>query len=181
MSSSDRAAARRRSARTFGAIAGGLAVAGGIVAATDLASVQAIPTRGQSPDQARRDRYECHNWAIEQTGVMPKRVDPAEEAAVDRAKTAERVLTGAGIGGAVGGLARATQDEDLLPGAFAGAIVGATVGAIIDRGDKTDEPDPELEEYLRALSACLEARGYEVVVPSGPQGEAEKSRDENRD
>ena len=138
--------------------------AGGAFAATDLASVQVVPTRGQSTDQARRDRYECHNWAIEQTGNAPVRVDPAEEAAVDREKNIERVLTGAGIGSAVGALAGAHDDEDPVPKIVAGGILGAAVAAITGRGKKDDEPDPEAAEYLRALSACLEARGYEVVV-----------------
>src|SRR6201996_5798888 len=33
------------------------------------------PEHGQSPDQTERDRYECHNWAVQQTGVDPSRAD----------------------------------------------------------------------------------------------------------
>ena len=29
------------------------------------------PTQNQSPDQQNRDRYECHTWAVQQTGVDP--------------------------------------------------------------------------------------------------------------
>ena len=29
------------------------------------------PAHGQSPDQTERDRYECHTWAVQQTGVDP--------------------------------------------------------------------------------------------------------------
>jgi hypothetical protein len=139
--------------------------AGGAGAATDLASVEVVPTRGQSPDQARRDRYECHNWAVEQTGNAPVRVDPAEEAAVEREADVERVLTGAGIGSTVGALAGAYDDEDPVAKIVAGGVLGAAVAAITGRAKKKEKPDPEGEEYLRALSACLEARGYKVAVP----------------
>jgi len=33
------------------------------------------PAQGQSPEQTERDRYECHGWAVQQTGVDPSRAD----------------------------------------------------------------------------------------------------------
>jgi hypothetical protein len=33
------------------------------------------PAHGQSPEQTERDRYECHTWAVQQTGVDPSRAD----------------------------------------------------------------------------------------------------------
>ena len=33
--------------------------------------VIAYPARGQSPEQQGRDRYECHNWAVGQSGFDP--------------------------------------------------------------------------------------------------------------
>jgi hypothetical protein len=146
----------------------GVAIAAGARAATDLAAVQVVPTRGQSADQARRDRYECHNWAVEQTGSAPIRVDPAEEAADERERDIERVVTGAGIGSTVGAIVGG-YDHDPLASVVAGGVLGAAVAAITGRGKKKERPDPAAEEYLRALSACLEARGYEVVVPSEPE------------
>jgi hypothetical protein len=149
--------------------------AGGASAATDLASLEVVPTRGQSPDQARRDRYECHNWAVEQTGSAPVRVDPAEEAAVDREKDIARVLTGAGIGSTVGAIVGG-YDDDPMASIVGGGVIGAAVGAIVGRAKKNKaEPDPEADEYLRALSACLEARGYEIVVPSESEEASEEA------
>ena len=143
-----------------------VAAAGVATAATDLASIQVVPTRGQSPDQARRDRYECHNWAVDQTGSAPVRVDAAEEAAVERERNIERVVTGAGVGSTVGAIVATGHQDDPMASIVAGGVLGAAVAAITGRGKKKEEPDPELEEYLRALSACLEARGYDVAVPS---------------
>lgn len=34
-------------------------------------NVIAYPTQGQSPDQQARDRYECHAWAVSQSGFDP--------------------------------------------------------------------------------------------------------------
>ena len=148
------------------AIAASVALAaGGAFAATDLASVQVVPTRGQSAEQTRRDRYECHNWAVEQTGSAPVRVDPAEEAAVERERDVERVITGAGIGSTIGAIAATGHEQDPLATVVAGGVLGAAVAAISGRGKRKETPDPEFEDYLRALSACMEARGYELVVP----------------
>ena len=46
-----------------------------------------IPNNGQSPEQTDRDRYECHMWAVQQTGVDPSRPDapPAERVVVQPA------------------------------------------------------------------------------------------------
>jgi hypothetical protein len=134
------------------------------VAAVDLAAVAAVPQRGQSADQTRRDRYECHNWAVEETGSAPRRFEPDEDSDLDRAERVDRVITGAGVGAAVGGLARATQDKNPSNGVLSGAAIGAAIGALIGRRKDRDVTDPEFDDYFRALSACLEGRGYQVVV-----------------
>lgn len=154
-----------------------IAIAAPAGATIDLAALQVAPQRGQSADQARRDRYECHNWAVEQTGVTPqaaprgddKAADDDEDTREQRADRINRVLTGAAIGAGVGGLARATQHKDASNGVLAGAAVGAAVAASTKRGRNRKpaaETDQEGNEYLRALSACLEGRGYSVALPS---------------
>jgi hypothetical protein len=155
----------------WAASAGGLiVVTGPSFAATDLAAVQAVPQRGQSADQIRRDRFECHNWAVEQTGVVPRRVDPAEETRRARGRRADRAVTGAAVGAAVGGVVRATQDENPSRGVLSGGVIGAAVGALTGRGKRADAPDPEFDAYFRALSACLEGRGYGVVIAEAASG-----------
>lgn len=145
-------------------------------AAVDLANLQVLPQRGQSAEQTRRDRYECHNWAVEQTGVAPPAAPTRDEAkATDRERRAERwgrVLAGAAIGAGVGGLIDAADEHHHYrghdaDGALAGAAVGAAIGAATGRKRERDaEVDPETNEYLRALGACLEGRGYTVASPS---------------
>lgn len=75
---------------------------GGQPPATASQLVFAYPQRGQSAEQQAKDRYECHGWAVSQTGFDPSKPPP--------------------------GGGTATQIDD----------------------------------YRRAMGACLEARGYTV-------------------
>src|SRR5271156_6495201 len=67
------------------------------------------PANGQSPQQTDRDRYECHVWAVQQTGVDPSlpNANPYERVVVQPA-----VPPGAGT----------------ATGAIAGGILGAIIG-----------------------------------------------------
>src|SRR5215471_1767134 len=50
------------------------AVALASVLLTTAASAQQMfiyPQRGQTPEQQQRDRFECHQWAVQQTGFDP--------------------------------------------------------------------------------------------------------------
>lgn len=44
----------------------------------------AYPTKGQSADQQKTDRYECHSWAVTQSGY-----DPTAGAATDSTKSGD--------------------------------------------------------------------------------------------
>jgi uncharacterized protein YcfJ len=148
------------------AVMAGVAAIGSASGAEDLRMLRVEGQRGQSADQARRDRYECHSWAVEQTGQVPAApgVQESESKEADRNLRAERInraITGAVIGAGLGGLLGATQhggsSGSVLAGAAAGAAVGAgTAGRKHDSdADAADGPS----DYLRALTACLEGRG----------------------
>lgn len=143
-------------------------------AAEDLRALEVQAQRGQSPEQTRRDRYECHNWAVEQAGEAPPAV-PADDEPGDgqrelRRERIDRAIAGAAIGGAVGSLFgngwRRHSGDRVLAGAAAGAAIGAaTAGA----GRKEGAPAEEPSDYLRALTACLEGRGYSVSLPTAAE------------
>jgi uncharacterized membrane protein len=144
----------------------------GVARAADLAALRAVPQREQSAEQARRDRYECHNWALARVGSAPARVDPADEADHRRrAERTERVIASAGIGGALGSLVGAASAGNPAAGALSGAAVGAAVGALSGGARKDDGAQLEDDDYVRALSACLEGRGYTVVTGKGDDTE----------
>jgi hypothetical protein len=141
-------------------------------AAEDLRALEVQSVRGQSAEQARRDRYECHNWAVAQTGQAPPAAPAAAPPDVDkgdlRRERIGRAIIGATIGGTIGSLFGDWHDanENVLAGAALGAGIGAaTAGA----GRKEEPAAPEgPSDYLRALTACLEGRGYSVALPAQP-------------
>ncbi len=88
------------------------------------------PSNGQSPQQTDRDRYECHVWAVQQTGVDPSRPDAnpyarvvVQPATPPGANTAAGAVTGAILGALVAGPRNA--GAGLVVGGAAGAIVGS--------------------------------------------------------
>jgi len=167
---------RARAVRRAIVVATGLALCASADAAIDLSKLQVTPQNGQSADQARRDRYECHNWAVEQTGETPSANPAPEQNAANAAKRADminRIITGAAIGASLGGLLGASHNydagQDILKGAGVGAAVGAATGAAHSKKQQQAAGPEPGSDYLRALTACLEGRGYTVAMPS--QGE----------
>ena len=61
------------------------------------------PANGQTPEQTDRDRYECHVWAVQQTGVDPSRADanPYERVVVQPANPPGSGAVAGLIGGAL--------------------------------------------------------------------------------
>jgi hypothetical protein len=131
------------------------------------------PTQGQSPEQQDRDRYECYNWAVKQTGFDPGRsLPPQERVTVVPARAPGETTVGGAIVGALIGAAVSSPGH-----AGGGAIIGATAGGLLGaaaenaqtqevRRVETSRGDTryrrESAEYRRAMSACLEGRGYSV-------------------
>lgn len=173
---------RVRAWLTAAAAVGSVGVA---LAAEDLSQLRVEPQRGQSADQLRRDRYECHNWAVEQTGQAPAAAQERDEAAdakqEKRAERANRAILGAAIGSVIGGIAQSGRryHHDAADGVLVGAAVGAGVGAATagttakSRRKSRAATEPP-SDYLRALTACLEGRGYTVTMPGA--AEASTSR-----
>jgi hypothetical protein len=142
--------------------------------------VYVYPNDGQSEAQSDRDRYECHLWAVRETGFDPSQPQLAPHQRVQvvagappGARTAAGAMTGAVVGAAV------ARPGNTGEGAVIGAVLGGVVGGAADAAHAQDvyqvqtresERDAErtarLEEqssnYRRAISACLQGRGYSV-------------------
>jgi uncharacterized protein YcfJ len=142
-------------------------------AAEDLRALEVQGQRGQSLEQTRRDRYECHNWAVEQTGDAPAAV-PVDEEPSDgdrevRRERVDRAIVGAAIGGMIGSIFNNGRRRHSSDRVIAGAAAGAAIGAATASGPRGDDAAADAEapsDYLRALSACLEGRGYTVSLPT---------------
>jgi hypothetical protein len=143
-------------------------------APVSLTKVYFYPQQGQSEAQQDRDRYECYLWASRQTGFDPsRRIAPREaRAAVVPARDPNADIAAAGATGAVIG-AIAAPPGDTGKGALIGAVAGAMLGAVAANAEAKSAPaaqpariggryEQEAAEYRRAMSACLEGRGYSV-------------------
>lgn len=139
------------------------------------------PNNGQSPEQTDRDRYECHVWAVQQTGVDPSRPDasPYERVVVQPSAppgsgTAIGAIGGAILGSIIAGPRNA--GAGLVLGAATGAIVGtaAEAGQQQQAQAQAQQTQAQInqaaangraraESYHRALGACLSGRGYTVT------------------
>jgi hypothetical protein len=134
------------------------------------------PANGQSPEQTDRDRYECHVWAVQQTGVDPSRADasPYERVVVQPANppgsgAVAGAIGGAIIGSIIGGPRNA--GAGLLIGGATGAIVGSAADANAQaQAQQTQQQYNQSaaagrargDAYRRAIGACLQGRGYTI-------------------
>jgi len=136
------------------------------------------PANGQDTYQQSMDELECYAWAQEQSGVNPMNIDANSEAAAAAARqqTAD-ATTGAAVGGAARGAVGGAAIGAIAGDAGTGAAVGAVVGGVRGRRAKVvaeeqaaqagaaqaeAAADEQLATFKRAMSACLEGRGYSV-------------------
>ncbi len=134
------------------------------------------PAHGQSPEQTERDRYECHTWAVQQTGVDPSRTTNAYERVIVQpstppgANTVGGAIAGAIIGSIIGGPRNAGAGAVL--GGATGAIVGSAADANAQQqtrmtqqqiNETAAEGRARADAYRRAIGACLQGRGYSVT------------------
>lgn len=132
------------------------------------------PANGQTQEQTERDRYECHTWAVQQTGVDPSRGDAYERVVVQPAQPPGAGTAVGAVGGAIlGSLIAGPRDAGA--GLVLGGITGAIVGSAADANAQSQAQQNQAQihqaaatgraradSYRRAISACLQGRGYTV-------------------
>jgi hypothetical protein len=141
-----------------------------------IARVMVYPAQGQSPQQLDRDRYECHVWAVQQTGFDPSQPGvPADARVVVQpanppgTNTAVGAIAGAILGAAIAGPRNAGA------GLVLGGATGAAIGASSDAANQAQanaeqrrynqsyaQAEVGASNYRRAISACLMGRGYTI-------------------
>jgi hypothetical protein len=114
---------------TVGLVGSCLLAASPLMAQTS-SSIYAYPTAGQSVEQQQRDRFDCYQWAVSQTGYDPAAVPtladqyPTPPVRSDRvARRRDEGPFGIGNGGIFAG-------SGTLGDAATGALLGAVGGAI---------------------------------------------------
>lgn len=149
-----------------------------------------FPADGQTPDQQKQDEYECYRWASGQTGFDPVLAaqQPApstsddSQAASSETKgnsTGKAIVRGAAAGAVVAEVTGGEADD--------GAGYGAAAGLLKSRRNKKQQEKEatqkkaqaeqqakakaeaeaaaltaKRDEYKRAITACLEGKGYTV-------------------
>ena len=130
-----------------------------------------FPGDNQSADQQDADEVECFKWAKDQTGYDPMNPTQVQAAQVDKSADGSAVrgaARGAAAGAAIGAIAGDAGD-----GAAIGAVVGGLRGRRAKRyGDELQQQQSNsnaqaaeakmLDDYKRAFSVCMEAKGYTV-------------------
>ena len=136
--------------------------------------VYIYPSKGQSSEQQDKDRYECHRWAVQQTGFDPSKMNASNPNYLDPQPyrpSQPHVLKGAARGtamGAVGGAITGNAGK----GAAAGAAMGGMAGGFRRRDERRQQEAVQQQQvqsnnsqsagYQRAMAACLQGRGYSV-------------------
>ena len=127
------------------------------------------PAKNQSAKQTEQDKFECHEWAKQQSGF-----DPAQAAAPMAAAPATTgTPTGGMVKGAAGGAAVAElADRDAGKGAAAGVLGAALRQRMQEQKSMSAEQQQALQQqaarmqqrgtYDRGFAACMEARDYIV-------------------
>jgi hypothetical protein len=129
------------------------------------------PPHYPSQEQEARDHWECHRRAVEQTGYDPSFPQDAAPrghiAAHGKAMAGESAKAAAGSAavGAAAGAVAGNAGKWAAVGAAAGGVHGLLRGLGTLWGREQDKEDKQLQRfqgYQRALSACMEVRGYHV-------------------
>ncbi len=154
----------RRRNFVIGISAGALLYAGAAFAQEPIF----YPNKGQSADKLEQDKYACYQWAKGQTGFDPMQVPTASSAPPEKKGGALRGAAGGAALGAIGGAIAGDAGKGAAIGAATGGVIG---GVRRHRSTKEQEEWAQKESsgyaqkrntYNRALSACMEGRGYTV-------------------
>ena len=148
---------------------------------TAVASAQqyAFPKLGQTPEQQKKDEFDCHTWAAQQTGydpitaaqTAPQQTAPAGGTQAAPGSGLKGAAKGAAAGAAIGAIA-----GDAGKGAAIGAVAGGAGGRMRSKSKAEDAQQQQAaqaqavasdtarrsQEYQKARSACLDGKGYSV-------------------
>ncbi len=154
--------------------------------------VFAYPKGGQSQKQQGQDRYECHNWAVGQTGYNPQAPQvPQVPTSGGYASAPPPSPSGSGAKGFWGSAARGAAlgaaggaiAGDAGKGAAIGSLAGALLGGVKRRSRQQERAAWERQRqqqaqqqqqqmayaqqqgsgnFNRAFAACMNARNYQV-------------------
>jgi hypothetical protein len=133
-----------------------------------------FPAKGQSQEQMEKDKLSCYQWARNETGFDPMQAPTASTPPPQQQARSGGALRGAAAGAGVGALVKRSGSRS--KGAATGAVVGGVLGGARQARQtrQDDKASQQWEQqqaneyaqkrntYNRALSACMESKGYTV-------------------
>jgi Glycine-zipper domain len=141
-----------------------------VIASAQSSGLTIYPAKGQAQAQQDQDKYECHQWAVSQSGFDPSNPPAATSSTAPQQQRGQGVR-GAARGAALGAVGGAVAG-DAGTGAAAGAAMGGVAGGMRRRAARRQERQQQAEgqaasssgqdAYNRALKTCLQGRGYTV-------------------
>jgi hypothetical protein len=155
-----------------------LIVSGGVFASSAFAQQFIYPKNNQSAEQQKKDEFDCHTWATQQTGYDPIKASqtpptqvPTGKAQAESGSAVRGAAKGALAGAAIGAVA-----GDAGKGAAIGATAGGVGGRMRSKNKAQEKQDQQVEQvnaaaadqaklaerYNAARAACLDAKGYTV-------------------
>jgi len=140
-----------------------------------------FPKEGQSREQQGSDKQYCGSWAREETGVDPSYVkaklemtndNVANAASREKPSFGRRLMRGAAMGAAMGGLDNAI-DNNVGKRAAQGAVLMGSRSRqeskqyyqdqqLNSQLQKKQQLEEQYDQYIRAFSVCMDAKGYSV-------------------
>lgn len=131
-----------------------------------------FPGQGQDQETQDKDEFDCYKWAVNESGIDPMNLPEVQ---------AQEVPGGMGAAGAVGGAARGAAAGAIIGAISGDAGKGAAIGAAAGgmggmRAGRTararaqqqsqaqarQQEQNMLNEFKKAFSVCMEAKGYTV-------------------
>jgi predicted lipid-binding transport protein (Tim44 family) len=125
------------------------------------------PSKGQTPEQQKKDEAECYLWAVQQSGYDPANPAPAPSQAAHK-PVKGGLVKGAAAGAAVGAIGGNNVGNAALKGAAVGGVVqhsanrNAAANSNLAAAQYQQQLQAALASYKKARAACLEGRGYVV-------------------
>jgi hypothetical protein len=150
----------------------------GAFASGALAQQFIYPKNNQTPEQQKKDEFDCHTWATQQSGYDPIAASQTAPAQAPTGKAeAEKgsAVKGAAKGAAAGAVVGAVAGD-----AGKGAAIGAAAGGVGGRARSKNQAEAKqqaqteaanaanantaalADKYNKARAACLEGKGYTV-------------------
>jgi len=135
-----------------------------------------FPAKGQSQEQTEKDKFDCYQWAKQQTGFDPMQVPKTSSPPPQQQARGGGGLRGAAGGAIAGAAVGKIAGKSGSKGAAYGAGAGALLGGMRQRGQRQNDERARQQweqdqaaayaqkrnTYNRAYSACLEGKGYTV-------------------